>query len=107
MFGEQSVNNTIVNLLPQKLATFLRGKNQSKDGHCEVKNLTNALINKEYEIKDVIQNNEDIVNFLFTLGCFKGESITLISVLSDTYVVIVKDARYSIDVDLAKMVILV
>ncbi|MGF1762650.1 FeoA family protein [Aliivibrio kagoshimensis] len=101
------MNNTIVNLLPQKVATFLRGKKQSKNEHCEVKNLTNAQMNREYEIKTVIQNDKELVNFLFTLGCFKGESITLISVLSDTYVVIVKDARYSIDIDLAKMVILV
>jgi len=101
------VTNTIVNLLPQKIASFLRGKKQSRTEHCEIKNLTNAQINREYEIKTVIQSDKEVVNFLFTLGCFKGESITLISVLSDTYVVLVKDARYSIDVDLAKLVILV
>ena len=49
-------------------------------------------------------DDQDIVNFLFTLGCFKGESITLISILADNYVIIVKDARYSIDVDLAKAI---
>lgn len=101
------MNNTMTNLLPGKVATFLLGKNYSKRKHHKIKNLFNAEINKEYEIKDVLQDNRELVNFLFTLGCFKGESITVISVLSDTYVINIKDARYSIDSDLAKMVILV
>ena len=101
------MSNTIVNLLPQRVVTFLLGKKQTKNEHCGVRNLTNAEIGKEYEIKHVIQDDKEIVNFLFTLGCFKGEHITIISVLSGTYVINIKDARYSIDLDLAKMVMLV
>ncbi|WP_413283033.1 FeoA family protein [Vibrio sp. MA40-2] len=101
------MNNTIAHLLPQKIATLLRRKNAKNSEYSKVKNLSQAELNKEYEIESVIQDDQDIVNFLFTLGCFKGQSITLVSVLSDTYVINIKDARYSIDLDLAKMVILV
>lgn len=70
-----------------------------------VQNLTEVRINQEYFIKDVVADDNEIVNFLFTLGCFKGESITVISVLSETYIINIKDARYSIGSDLAQAVI--
>lgn len=68
--------------------------------------LAAAKINTEYTIKSVETNNEEIKNFLFTLGCYKGEKITLISVLADQYVVVIKDARYSIDQNLANCIII-
>ena len=101
------MNSTIAHLVPQKIATFFRKQNAKDSEHSKVKNLSQAELNREYQIESVIQDDQDIVNFLFTLGCFKGQSITLVSVLSDTYVISIKDARYSIDSDLAKMVILV
>lgn len=67
-------------------------------------NLAEAEMNIEYIIKEVISENKEIVNFLFSLGCFKGQSITVISCLSNTFVVVIKDARYSIDLDLAQAV---
>ncbi|MCW8995921.1 MAG: ferrous iron transport protein A [Psychromonas sp.] len=70
-------------------------------------NLSEAEINKEYIIKDVITDDQNIVNFLFTLGCFKGEPITVISLLCENYIITVKDARYSIDADLAKAITLI
>ena len=68
-------------------------------------NLAEAKINQEYIIKDVVAVDNEIINFLFTLGCFKGEPITVISVLSESYVISIKDARYSIGSDLAEAVI--
>ncbi|OLQ84830.1 hypothetical protein BIY21_04700 [Vibrio ponticus] len=68
--------------------------------------LAGAEVNKEYTIKSIVQDDKEMAHFLSTLGCFAGESITVISVLSDTYVISVKDARYSIDSDLANTVIL-
>lgn len=70
----------------------------------EMKKLSEAEINHEYQIKDIVTEDTDIKNFLFTLGCFEGESITLISVLSENYIITVKDARYSIDADLAETI---
>jgi Fe2+ transport system protein FeoA len=39
--------------------------------------------------------------FLFSLGCYEGEIVTLVSILGDTYVIKIKDGRYSIDKQLA------
>lgn len=70
----------------------------------EVTNLANAQINKEYIIKEVKTDDEELRNFLFTLGCYEGEAVTVLSVLSETYAISVKDARYSIDKDLAEAI---
>lgn len=69
------------------------------------KNITQADINKVYKIKDIRTDDEELKNFLFTLGCYEGESVTVISVLSDNYVINVKDARYSINKELAETII--
>ncbi|MBC7958692.1 MAG: ferrous iron transport protein A [Vallitaleaceae bacterium] len=68
--------------------------------------LTGARINREYTIKSVETNNNEVQDFLFTLGCYEGETITVISILADQYVVVVKDARYSIDKDLAECILI-
>ncbi len=70
------------------------------------KDLRNAEIGKEYTIIAIKTNDSDLENFLFTLGCYEGEKITVISTLSDNYVVVIKDARYSIDDILAKAIII-
>lgn len=67
-------------------------------------NLTHAAINHTYVIEGIETNDQSMKDFLFTLGCFEGEKVTLISVLSDNYVIHVKDARYSIDSRLAKAI---
>lgn len=70
-----------------------------------VTNLAQATINKEYVVKDIKTNDRELKDFLFTLGCYEGETVTVISVLSDNYIISVKDARYSIDKDLAEAII--
>lgn len=72
----------------------------------QVMNLAQGRINTEYTIKGIDTNDEEIKDFLFTLGCYEGESITLISILADNYVIAIKDARYSIDKDLAEAIII-
>ena len=71
-----------------------------------VHNLSQAKVNQDYVIKGVDAGDPEIANFLFTLGCFKGETITLISILSESYVISIKDARYSIGSDLAQAVLI-
>lgn len=71
-----------------------------------VTNLAQAKINTEYIIKDIDTNDEEIKNFLFTLGCYEGELITVISILAENYIITVKDARYSIDKELAEAIII-
>lgn len=67
-------------------------------------NLAGATIDVEYIIRDIDTDNEEMKDFLFTLGCYTGEKITVISKLADNFVVSIKDARYSIDADLAEVI---
>ncbi len=63
--------------------------------------LLNAEYGKQYKISDVRTSDEELNNFLFSLGCCPGEDVTLVSKISGNYVVSIKDGRYSIDRDLA------
>ena len=67
-------------------------------------NLTNAEIGKEYIIKELKTFDKDLDAFLFTLGCYSGEPITVISRRNGICIVSIKDARYSIDNELAKVI---
>jgi Fe2+ transport system protein FeoA len=71
-----------------------------------VSNLSQAKVSLDYVIKEVNSGDAEIAHFLFTLGCFKGETITLISILSESYVISIKDARYSIGSDLAEAILI-
>jgi ferrous iron transport protein A len=51
-----------------------------------------------------VLGNQKTRNFLFSLGLSEGEEITLISVLSDNYIVSIKDARFAIDKGMAKSI---
>ena len=68
--------------------------------------LSLAEIGKEYVIKNINTDDEELNSFLFSLGCYSGEPITLISKRKSSFVVAIKDARYSIDKELAKAIIL-
>lgn len=67
-------------------------------------NLTSAEVGKEYIIKNIETEDEELDAFLFSLGCYSGESITVISHLRGGYVVAIKDARYTIDGALAEAI---
>ncbi len=67
--------------------------------------LSVAEIGKEYIVQKVQTDDEEMDGFLFSLGCYSGEPITVISRLKSTLVVAIKDARYSIDKQLAKTIL--
>lgn len=69
------------------------------------KNLTLVDVDQSFIIKKLDTDDEEMNDFLFTLGCYPGEKITLVSVVSSTYVIVIKDARYSIDEDFARTII--
>nr|MBQ8251944.1 ferrous iron transport protein A [Lachnospiraceae bacterium] len=64
-------------------------------------NLTEANAGEEYIIKDIVTDDEELNAFLFSLGCYSGEPITVISRKKGGCVVSIKDARYNIDNELA------
>ena len=63
--------------------------------------LRNAETEKDYVIKSIVTDDEELDAFLFSLGCYAGEKITVISHLKGGCVVSIKDGRYTIDNDLA------
>ena len=67
-------------------------------------NLRNAEAGKEYVIKKILTDDEELDAFLFSLGCYSGEPITVISHLKGGCVVSIKDGRYHIDNELAEAI---
>ena len=67
-------------------------------------NLFDAEAGKTYVVKDINTNDMDMTAFLFRLGCYAGEPITLISKKKWGCVVVIKDGRYSFDNLLASAV---
>ena len=67
-------------------------------------NLLNAEFTKEYIIKEIVTDDEELDAFLFSLGCYSGEPITIISRSKNGCTVSIKDARYNIDNELAEAI---
>ncbi len=67
--------------------------------------LLQAEIGKEYTVRSICTEDEELNAFLFSLGCFEGESITVIARRRSGCVVSIKDGRYNIDNDLAEAII--
>ena len=68
--------------------------------------LRNAEEGVEYIIKNIETDDEELNAFLFSLGCYSGESVTVIRHTKSGCVIAIKDSRYSIDVPLAEAIIL-
>ena len=69
-------------------------------------NLTTAAEGKEYIIKRIETDDEELDAFLFSLGCYSGEPITVVSRRSGGCTVSIKDGRYNIDDQLAEAIII-
>ncbi len=67
-------------------------------------NLKEAIVGEEYIIKDILTEDEELNAFLFSLGCYSGEPITVVSHLKGSCIVSIKDARYNIDNELASAI---
>ncbi len=69
-------------------------------------NLRMAEEEKEYTIQRIETEDEELEAFLFSLGCYSGEPITVVNHLKGGCVVTIKDGRYSIDHQLAEAIII-
>ena len=67
-------------------------------------NLKTALEGKEYIIQRIETDDEELDAFLFSLGCYAGEPVTVISRRKSTCVIAIKDGRYCIDNQLAAVI---
>ncbi len=68
-------------------------------------NLLEASEGQEYIIKSIDTEDEELNAFLFSLGCYSGETITVIAFRKGGCTVSIKDGRYSIDNQLAEAII--
>jgi ferrous iron transport protein A len=68
--------------------------------------LKDAVEGQVYIVKDIVTDDEELDSFLFSLGCYSGEPITVVSHLKRSLVVSIKDARYNIDHQLAEAIII-
>ncbi len=68
-------------------------------------NLREATIGKEYIILQINTDDDELNSFLFSLGCYSGEPITVVSRRKDSCIVSIKDGRYNIDNQLARAII--
>lgn len=69
-------------------------------------NLTEAQTGEEYIIKEILTDDDELNAFLFSLGCYSGEPITVVSRKKNNCVVSIKDGRYNIDNQLAEAIII-
>ena len=76
--------------------------NQNRVKHM---NLTTAQEGKEYIIERIETDDEELNSFLFSLGCYSGEPITVVSRRRGGCTVSIKDGRYNIDNQLAEAII--
>jgi len=67
--------------------------------------LREVTTGREYIIKEIGTDDEELNAFLFSLGCYSGEAITVVSRLKGGCVVSIKDGRYNIDNQLAEAIV--
>ena len=67
-------------------------------------NLSSAELGKEYIIRTIETDDEEMDAFLFSLGCYSGEPITVVSRRKGSCTVSIKDGRYTIDNQLAAVI---
>ena len=68
--------------------------------------LRTAETGKEYIIQRIETDDEELNSFLFSLGCYSGEPITVVSRRRGSCVVSIKDGRYNIDEQLAEAIVI-
>lgn len=64
-----------------------------------------ATPGQTYIIKEINTEDEEMNGFLFRLGCYSGEPITLISKKKKNCIVVIKDGRYNLDNLLAEAIL--
>jgi ferrous iron transport protein A len=70
------------------------------------KTLLDAEPGQTYIIKEINTEDDDMNSFLFRLGCYAGEQITLISKKKKSCIVVIKDGRYNLDKMLSEAIII-
>lgn len=69
-------------------------------------NLTEAKAGEVYTVQEIVTDDEEMNAFLFSLGCYNGQSVTVIRHLKGGCIVSIKDGRYTIDNQLAEAIVI-
>ena len=69
-------------------------------------NLLDVTLGSEYIVDSINTDDEELDAFLFSLGCYAGEPITVISHINGGCIVSIKDGRYTIDNNLAEAILI-
>jgi len=72
----------------------------------EKKTLLEAELGETYTIKEINTDDDEMNSFLFRLGCYTGEPITVVSKKKGSVVAVIKDGRYNLDNLLAEAIII-
>lgn len=68
--------------------------------------LTTAQEGKEYTVQRIETDDAELDAFLFSLGCYSGEPITVVARRKSSCTVSIKDGRYNIDNQLARAIVI-
>lgn len=68
--------------------------------------LKEAVEGQEYTVRDIVTDDEELNAFLFSLGCYTGEAITVVAHRRGGCTVSIKDGRYNIDNQLAQAIVI-
>ncbi len=72
----------------------------------EKRTLLEGQPGETYIVKDINTEDEEMNAFLFRLGCYSGEPVTLISKKKKSCIVVIKDGRYNLDQQLAEAILI-
>lgn len=66
--------------------------------------LTEATVGNEYKVVSIQSDDEELIGFLFSLGCFEGETVGLKSTRGSNYTMVLRHGKYTIDRELANSI---
>ena len=84
----------------------VRTEKESYDASGVSKTLMDAEPGRTYLVKEINTDDDDMNAFLFRLGCYPGEPVTLISKKRKSCIVVIKDGRYNLDQMLSEAIII-
>ena len=90
----------------KKPFTGAGAKEESYSTETGSKTLMDAEPGQTYIIKEINTDDDEMNSFLFRLGCYQGEPITLISKKKKSCIVVIKDGRYNLDKMLSEAIII-
>ena len=89
-----------------KGAAGVGNETETYDTSAGTMSLLDAEPGQPYIVKDIKSDDDEMNSFLFRLGCYQGEPITLISKKKKSCIVVIKDGRYNLDKMLSEAIVI-